>query len=155
MRPWFFFGIFIVAACCAGCAAIQDLQAHINKKPAPPPLPPVVEATPAAPAPVNPELAAAQAALNQGIALYNDGDYNAAVKKLSTVSQSSGADKAIQVKALKYMAFSHCVMGRQTPCRQEFDKALKLDPSFDLDQGEKGHPLWGPVFEKAKKAAGK
>jgi hypothetical protein len=43
------------------------------------------------------------------------------------------------------------VTSRQTLCRQQFDKALKLDPSFDLEPGEHGHPLWGPVFTKAKK----
>jgi hypothetical protein len=30
---------------------------------------------------------------------------------------------------------------------------LRLDPSFDLAPGEQGHPLWGPVFVKAKLAA--
>lgn len=156
MRPLLFIGIFLVAACCAGCATIQEWQTQKNKKSSPPPLPPIVDATPAAPPPpVSTEPTAAQTALNQGISLYNDGDYNAAVKKLAGISQSSSGDKTIQVKALKYMAFSYCVMGHQSSCRQEFDKALKLDPSFDLDQGEKGHPLWGPIFEKAKKAAGK
>lgn len=111
---------------------------------------------PTAPAPpVVVEPTAAQIALNQGIALYNDGDYNGALKKLAGISPSSIGDKTVQLKALKYMAFSYCVMGRQVPCRQEFDKALKLDHSFDLDPGEQGHPLWGPVFQKAKKAAGK
>ena len=134
---------------------VQQIRKSRNSPP--PPLPPVVEAVPAptpVPVPAVVESPAAQSALNQGIALYNDGDYNGAVKKLGSIGPSSG-DKAIQLKALKYMAFSYCVMGHQSQCRQEFDKALKLDHSFDLDQGEKGHPLWGPVFQKAKKAAGK
>jgi tetratricopeptide (TPR) repeat protein len=147
MRPLFSSGIFAVAVCCTGCAM---MQAQKSKNAQPPPLPPVVEAIPAAPVSAQPT--AAQLALDQGVALYNDGDYNYALKKLAGISQSSGVDKLVQLKALKYMAFSYCVMGRQAQCRQEFDKALKLDPSFDLDQGEKGHPLWGPVFEKAKKA---
>jgi hypothetical protein len=51
------------------------------------------------------------------------------------------------------MAFSYCVTSRPAPCRQAFDRALRLDPSFDLAPGEHGHPLWGPVFTKAKQAA--
>jgi hypothetical protein len=49
------------------------------------------------------------------------------------------------------MAFSYCVTSRQTLCRQQFEKALKIDPAFDLAPGEKGHPLWGAVFDRAKK----
>jgi len=59
-------------------------------------------------------------------------------------------DKVIQVEAYKYLAFSYCVTSRQALCKQQFEKALKLDPTFELGRGEKGHPLWGPVFEKAK-----
>jgi hypothetical protein len=55
------------------------------------------------------------------------------------------------VTALKYTAFSYCVTSRPAQCRQAFDKALRLDPSFQLAPGEYGHPLWGPVFAKAKK----
>jgi hypothetical protein len=46
------------------------------------------------------------------------------------------------------------VTSRPGPCRETFDKALRLDPSFDLAPGEHGHPLWGPVFTKARQAAG-
>lgn len=92
-----------------------------------------------------------QSPLNEGVELYNNGDYNGAIKRLAGAHEIWSGDKATQVTALKYMAFSYCVTGRQALCKQQFDKALKLDPAFDLDQGEKGHPLWGPVFEKAKK----
>lgn len=139
----------MAALCAAGCGMLPGQ----NAKSTPPPTPaPVMEASPSAP--VGQPLPE-QVALDQGIALYNDGDYSAAVRKLSSSGAIWGGDKAVRLKALKYMAFSYCVMGRQPACRQEFEKALKLDPSFDLDQGEKGHPLWGPVFEKAKKRARK
>jgi hypothetical protein len=92
----------------------------------------------------------AQAALREGINLYNHGDYNDAIKRLGS-SEIAAGPKATQLTALKYMAFSYCVTSRQTLCRQQFEKALKLDPSFDLGPGEHGHPLWGPVFVKAKK----
>ncbi|MFD2272052.1 hypothetical protein ACFS07_15030 [Undibacterium arcticum] len=53
------------------------------------------------------------------------------------------------------MAFSYCVTTRMTLCRQQFDKALKLDPSFDLDAGEKNSILCGgPVFQTGEKSGG-
>ncbi len=107
----------------------------------------------AEPAPVAPVPSADQLILKEGIAMYNNGDYNDAIKRLGGASDIwVGGSKASQTTALKYLAFSYCLTGRQTLCRQQFEKALKLDPSFDLAPGENGHPLWGPVFAKAKKA---
>lgn len=96
-------------------------------------------------------MAPAQSGLRDGIALYNNGDYNGAIRRLG-LADVTGGPKTTQLQALKYTAFSYCVTSRQTLCRQQFDKALKLDPSFDLEPGEHGHPLWGPAFAKAKKA---
>ena len=94
---------------------------------------------------------AASSGLADGIALYDKGDYNGAIRRLALADVTAGS-KATQLAGLKYSAFSYCVTGRSTLCRQQFDKAIKLDPSFDLAPGEHGHPLWGPVFVKAKKA---
>ena len=96
-------------------------------------------------------LAAASPGLKEGIALYDDGDYNGAIKRLGA-ADIAAAPKAVQLEALKYAAFSYCVTSRQALCRQQFDKAFKLDAGFDLEPGEHGHPLWGPVFVKAKKS---
>jgi Flp pilus assembly protein TadD len=96
--------------------------------------------------------AVAQLALNEGIALYDNGNYNGALKRLTGANEIWNAGKPVQIEALKYMAFSYCVTGRQALCRQQFEKALKLNPAFDLAPGEKGHPLWGPVFVQAKKS---
>jgi len=95
--------------------------------------------------------AAASPGLKEGIALYDNGDYNGAIKRLGGADVATGP-KAVQLEALKYTAFSYCVTSRQSLCRQQFDKALKLDALFDLDPGEHGHPLWGPVFVRAKKS---
>ena len=92
-------------------------------------------------------------ALQDGIKLYNDGDYNGAIKRLSA-RELNNAPVASRLAALKYTAFSYCVTARPAQCRQAFDKALRLDPGFDLAPGEHGHPLWGPVYTKAKEAAG-
>ena len=88
-------------------------------------------------------------ALREGIALYNDGDFNGAIKRLGSNDLNGGSVRN-RVSALKYTAFSYCVTARPAPCRQAFERALKLDPSFDLAPGEHGHPLWGPVFAKVK-----
>lgn len=91
-----------------------------------------------------------QMILRDGIELYNRGAYNDAIKRLAAPEIAAGP-KAGQVQALKYMAFSYCVTSRHTLCRQSFEKAFKLDPSFALLPGENGHPLWGPAFARAKK----
>lgn len=113
-------------------------------KPLPPPLPPVPPANEAS-------------VLKEGIASYNNGEYSSAIKRLSGANEIWGADgsKAGQLEALKYLAFSYCLTQRQALCRAQFERALKIDPAFDLAPGEKGHPLWGPVFAKTQKAAKK
>jgi hypothetical protein len=89
--------------------------------------------------------------LREGMRLYEDGDFNGAIRRLGARDVSNGP-LSTRVTALKYMAFSYCVTSRPTQCRQAFDKALRLDPDFDLAPGEHGHPLWGPVFTRAKQS---
>ena len=112
------------------------------------------QATNAPPAPSAPpaKSLAAQKDLADGIELYDRGDYNAAISKLANSPDISTASIEIQVTAIKYLAFSYCVTRRQTLCRTQFENAFKLNPQFDLAPGERGHPLWGPVFDRVKKA---
>ena len=113
--------------------------------PAPAPAPtPAPEAQPPAPS-------VESLQLKDGITLYNNGNYNEAIKRLNSAEIWGSRDKGVQVEAAKYMAFSYCVTNRQSLCRQQFERLLKLDPGFELSPGEKGHPLWGPVFAKAKR----
>lgn len=105
---------------------------------------PAVQPVPAPPA-RNPS------ALRDGIKLYDDGDFNGAIRRLNTVEVPAESIPN-RLIALKYIAFSYCVTSRPGPCRQAFEKAFKLDPSFDLGPGEHSHPLWGPVFTKAKRS---
>lgn len=102
-----------------------------------------------APRPERPASNRDENALRDGIALYNDGDFNGAIKRLNS-GDMSGASLRNRVTALKYTAFSYCVTNRPVPCRQAFERALRLDASFDLALGEHGHPLWGPQFAKAR-----
>jgi hypothetical protein len=90
-----------------------------------------------------------QAALRDGIRLYNEGEYNSAIKRLAA-QDISNAPVSTRVTALKYTAFSYCVTSRPSQCEHAFERAIRLDPSFELTPGERGHPLWGPVFARAK-----
>ncbi len=135
-----------------GCAVEPKKPEAAPKASAPaspektPPLPRIPEqkSTTSSPPVVTPPL-------TEGIELYDKGDYNGAVKLLLGANDIWTGDIATQVTALKYIAFSYCVTGRQNLCRQQFEKAFKLEPNFDLAPGEKGHPLWGPAFDRAKK----
>jgi hypothetical protein len=120
------------------------------------------EVAPAAPVPLEPLPAPvptpSERALEAGIALYDAGDFNGAIKRLRgakeiwTDATSPGAT-ANKVAAHKYLAFSYCVTKRRSQCRQQFVDALKLDAGFSLEPAEKTHPMWGPEFEQAKKQA--
>jgi hypothetical protein len=88
--------------------------------------------------------------LTDGIAAYDLGDYNGAIRKLNVKELLESASLDIQTETRKFLAFSYCVTRRATLCKQQFDAALKSKPSFDLKPAEAGHPSWGPVFKKAK-----
>jgi Tfp pilus assembly protein PilF len=90
--------------------------------------------------------------LGQGIAFYEEGDYRAANRRLMFALEE-GLTIPDRVLAHKYLAFIACVSGHQLTCREEFAIALKLDPDFELDEAESGHPIWGPVFRSAKAAS--
>jgi len=120
--------------------------------PKPAPVRAVAEREPSPPRERDPDTAKESNGLREGIRLYEDGDFNGAIRRLSARDVNNGP-LPTRLTALKYQAFSYCVTSRPAPCRQAFDKALRLDPSFDLAPGEHGHPLWGPVFTKAKQAA--
>ena len=87
--------------------------------------------------------------LKQGIAQYEEGNYRSAVRRLQFALEE-GLTIADRAQAHKYLAFIACVSGQQLTCREEFAIALDLDPNFELDPAEAGHPMWGPVFKSAK-----
>lgn len=91
----------------------------------------------------------AEKSLSGGIALYDEGNYPEAVERLQE-ALSLGLDKGNQVRAHKYLAFTQCVSGKEKLCREEFRKALDIDPAFELAPSEAGHPIWGPVFKSVK-----
>ncbi len=96
--------------------------------------------------------------LYAGIKSYEEGNYKDSVKLLQEALTEGLSDTEDQVEAHKYLAFIHCVSGRRKECTNEFKIVLELDPNFELQAAEVGHPLWGPVYnsvkgEKTKSAA--
>ncbi|TCW75932.1 type VI secretion protein [Burkholderia sp. SRS-46] len=101
--------------------------------------------------PASPAQSAARAALDSARAAYDTGDYGRTIAILSHAHEIDGADTDTQVAAHKLLAFSYCVTNRVATCRAEFAKVLALNPRFDLSPAEKGHPIWGPAFEAARR----
>lgn len=88
----------------------------------------------------------AEQELSAGLRNYEDGNYKAASKSLQSALDAGLTFKSDQVTAHKYLAFIHCASDREKLCRDEFKKALELDPKFELTTAEEGHPVWGPAF---------
>ncbi|MGH8689191.1 MAG: TssQ family T6SS-associated lipoprotein [Burkholderiales bacterium] len=88
-------------------------------------------------------------ALATGLRLYEDGNYGESARYLQSALYQ-GLGNADRVKAHKYLAFIHCVSERIDACRDEFRKALDIDPRMELPPAEAGHPIWGPVFRSVK-----
>jgi len=92
----------------------------------------------------------AEQKLSGGVKSYEDGDYKASMEELQKALEMGLSNKNDQVRAHKYSAFIHCISAREKQCRDEFKKALEIDPAFDLKPAEAGHPVWGPVFRSVK-----
>ena len=88
--------------------------------------------------------------LNYGVLSYEEGNYQASITALQGVLDTGLSGKPEQVKAYKYLAFIQCVSGRESMCRDYFKKALEIDPNFNLNSAEAGHPIWGPAFRSVK-----
>ncbi len=92
----------------------------------------------------------AEQALSAGIKQFEEGEYVDATKSLQSALDLGLAGDSDRTKAHKYLAFIHCVSGRQRQCRDEFRKAIEINPSMELEPSETGHPIWGPEFRSAK-----
>jgi Tfp pilus assembly protein PilF len=87
--------------------------------------------------------------LDQGIRAYDDGNYKVAVRNIQG-ALDAGLTTHSQARAHKYLAFIDCISGQQAQCREEFRKALEIEPNLELKTEETGHPIWGPVFRSVK-----
>lgn len=94
---------------------------------------------------------AVQAAVDEGGRQYEAGNFKETIKLLSGTKEIAQATPETQVRAHKLLAFSYCLNGKKAFCHDEFSKILAIDPSFQLSEAERHHPLWGPIFESARK----
>ena len=87
--------------------------------------------------------------LEAGIRSYENARYSESARQLQS-ALDAGLRRSDQVKAHKYLAFMHCAAGRESRCRDEFRQALAINPHFELEPAEAGHPTWGPIFRDVK-----
>ena len=87
--------------------------------------------------------------LEEGVQNYEEGNYRVAKRRLQFALEE-GLRRPDRVKAHKYLAFIACVSSQQLTCREEFAIALELDPKFELNAAEAGHPIWGPMFKSVQ-----
>jgi Tfp pilus assembly protein PilF len=88
-------------------------------------------------------------ALKAGLKQYEDGDYAASLKNLQSAIDQGLGNRDLVV-AHKHAAFIYCASNRERQCRDEFRKAIAVDPAMELAPEEAGHPVWGPVFRSVK-----
>jgi Tfp pilus assembly protein PilF len=130
--------VTVAAVMLAACAPVRE-------KPGAPAVPQITEA----------QLRdKAKESLARGMRQYQLGEYEDARKSLTASLDHGLLSKTEQSGARKHLAFVHCISNRERECRDEFRKALEIDPAFDLSPAEAGHPIWGPVYanERAKLA---
>ena len=96
-----------------------------------------------------PERSRGEQALDAGLRQYEAGEYADAQKSLQG-ALVAGLGPKDHVNARKHLAFIHCAAGRQAQCREEFRRALEIDPQLELTPAEAGHPSWGPAFRAVK-----
>ena len=91
----------------------------------------------------------ADSAFSIGLKQYEAGEYAESAKNLQGAI-SLGLPDRERADAHKYLAFIHCSSNRERQCRDEFRKALSVDPALELAPAEAGHPVWGPIFRSLK-----
>lgn len=124
----------------------------VEPAPEPPPPPPEIEKPKPEPPPppkVAPKPEVKRSQLQLGIEAYDNGRHRDATKLLRAALASDPSPNE-QVEAYKYLAFIECSANRRTQCRDNFRRALALDPKLELTPAEAGHPVWGPIFRDLK-----
>ncbi len=112
--------------------------------------------TPAVPPPVAqpvvpPEPSPSEKALTAALATYERGEYALAIRQLTPLTTDNALGQAERVMAMKTLAFSQCLSRALTACRRTFEHAFRLDEKFELAPAERGHPVWGPQYDRARK----
>ena len=89
----------------------------------------------------------AAATLADGVKQYDTGAYDEAMNSFLVALDTGSLSVTEQLVARKTMAFMHCIAGRESRCKGEFERAVTLNQKFELSAAEAGHPTWGPVFK--------
>jgi Tfp pilus assembly protein PilF len=89
------------------------------------------------------------ATLSAALRQYEEGQYVESARMLQSAIDQGLTDRE-RISAYKHLAFIHCAEGRERQCREQFRKALAIDPRMELAPTEAGHPVWGPVFRALK-----
>ena len=103
--------------------------------------------------PVFTSLKAGPAPFKLALQQYEAGDYAESARNFQGAIKEGLSAKEL-ANAHKHLAFIYCVSNRERQCRDEFRKALSVDPALELEPAEAGHPVWGPIFKSVKAAAG-
>ena len=86
---------------------------------------------------------------------YSAGHYGEVIRGVARSDELAASSKAVRIEAYKLQAFSYCVSRYAQLCEDSFSRILQIDPNFELAPNEAGHPVWGPVFQRAKSQAAK
>lgn len=150
----------ILAMLVTACASPPPAPVNYPPPAPRPPPPPVViappVAVPVAPTPVAPpapvvDTGASERALLVATDAYDRGEFASAVRLLTPMTTDGSLDPTQLLRALKTLAFSQCSTNSVTACRQTFERAFRADASFDLLPAERGHPIWGAQFARARR----
>ena len=88
--------------------------------------------------------------LERAKTFYNSGEYEHAISELEKALQYlKQLEQGDQVEAYKYLAFSYVAFGDKAKAKEQFKKALVLEPSLTLDPATVS-PKIIKVFEEAK-----
>jgi hypothetical protein len=114
---------------------------------------PPISTTPSAPitAPFIERPSAGAAALNEGVAAFQKGEYGRADSKIKQSFLQGLTNTPDLLRGYKTIAFINCVTQRIVQCEKSFEAAIAVDRRFDLMPSERSHPAWGAVFAKVRK----
>jgi len=138
--------VVVAALLLSACATARQGGAPRADKPAEQKAASAVEQKPRTPA---------EQKLELGIANYQKGEFKLSEEEIRHALHLGLNNRRDEVAAHKYLAFAYCVSDRKLQCRYEFRKALKIDPTFNLQPAEAGHPIWGPIFASEKSESDK
>jgi hypothetical protein len=114
---------------------------------------PPVSSGPSAPitAPFIERPSAGEAALNEGVAAFQKGEYGRADSKIKQSFLLGLTNTPDLLRGYKTIAFVNCVTLRIVQCEKSFEAAIAVDRRFDLSASERNHPAWGSVFAKVRR----